>query len=168
VLDAQRINQADRARPGRGDPGAYLRAVLANDELALFCQPIRALHGAAGYPLAEALVRLRSEENALLPPGDFDGFGSNAVSLASLKTLRPRFIKVGGAISRQVLASAAAAAKMKAIVCIGKALGFGVIAECVEDQDVLACLSALGVGYAQGFGIHKPHPIGQFPAAAAA
>jgi EAL domain-containing protein (putative c-di-GMP-specific phosphodiesterase class I) len=37
-----------------------------------------------------------------------------------------------------------------------------VVAECVEDEDVLARLQAMGVGYAQGFGIHQPHPIDAF------
>src|SRR5258706_415031 len=45
--------------------GAY-----AARELVLFCQPIRALVG-AGYPMAEVLVRMRDEEKALLPPGEF-------------------------------------------------------------------------------------------------
>ena len=38
-------------------------------------------------------------------------------------------------------------------------MGFQVIAEMVEDQDILLRLKALGVGFAQGFGIQQPHPI---------
>ena len=41
----------------------------------------------------------------------------------------------------------------------------GTVAVCVEDQDILARLKALGVGYAQGFGIHEPLPIERLPAA---
>ena len=37
----------------------------------------------------------------------------------------------------------------------------GLIAECVEEDDVLARLKQLGVGYAQGFGIGRPRPIGE-------
>ena len=33
------------------------------------------------------------------------------------------------------------------------------IAECVEDEKVLAALKLLKVGYAQGFGLRKPEPI---------
>jgi len=36
----------------------------------LFCQPIRDLRG-GGYPMAELLVRMRDEEHALVPPGEF-------------------------------------------------------------------------------------------------
>jgi EAL domain-containing protein (putative c-di-GMP-specific phosphodiesterase class I) len=53
------------------DPHERLRAALVKDELSLFCQPIHSLSDAAGYPMAEALVRMREEETALLPPGDF-------------------------------------------------------------------------------------------------
>jgi EAL domain-containing protein (putative c-di-GMP-specific phosphodiesterase class I) len=33
------------------------------------------------------------------------------------------------------------------------------IAECVEEQDVMLRLKAMGVGYAQGFGVYQPQPI---------
>jgi len=52
------------------------------------------------------------------------------------------------------------------VLRVGEALGFSVIAECVEEQDVLARLKALGVGYAQGFGIYKPHLLDQLAAPA--
>jgi EAL domain-containing protein (putative c-di-GMP-specific phosphodiesterase class I) len=61
----------ERRLTARSDPHERLRAALAKDELSLFCQPIHALSDAAGYPMAEALVRMREEETALLPPGDF-------------------------------------------------------------------------------------------------
>jgi len=48
-----------------------LERALAADELTLFCQPIRALAAPRGYPMAEVLVRMRDEERALLPPGEF-------------------------------------------------------------------------------------------------
>jgi EAL domain-containing protein (putative c-di-GMP-specific phosphodiesterase class I) len=57
---------------GWDDPLASLRRALAQDELQLFCQPILALRpGPREYPIAEVLVRLREEEESLLPPGDF-------------------------------------------------------------------------------------------------
>lgn len=66
------ITQADEGLSGWADPLASLRRALDEDELQLYCQPIRALRGGgARYPMAEVLVRLREEEVALLPPGDF-------------------------------------------------------------------------------------------------
>jgi EAL domain-containing protein (putative c-di-GMP-specific phosphodiesterase class I) len=257
-VDEKFLDQMDQEFTGWSDPAARLHAALDNDELTLYYQPIRALTGAEGYPLAEVLVRMGKEEKALLPPGEFlpvfehygmmghldrwvvrtlarrvkelgskiprftinvsgqtledpdfpdyvaeqaratgiapgsmlfeideadllsnpraaellgvalkhigsgtliDGFGRRAVSFAPLKTMRAEFIKVDGSITRRVLAGGAAETKMKAVVRVGEALSMGVIAECVEEQDVLIRLKALGAGYAQGFGISRPQPI---------
>src|SRR5438046_10519624 len=53
------------------NPAERLHQALEKDEFTLFCQPILALTGAERYPMAEILVRLREEERALLPPGEF-------------------------------------------------------------------------------------------------
>src|SRR3954465_7407428 len=62
----------DSALVGWADPVQRLRTALDKDEFELFCQPILALQGGGErYPLAEVLVRLREEERALVPPGEF-------------------------------------------------------------------------------------------------
>jgi len=68
-------------------------------------------------------------------------------------------LKVAGTVIRNILRSGSAAAKLKAILRVGEVTGVGVVAECVEDEKVLAALTQQKVGYAQGFGIHKPEPI---------
>jgi EAL domain-containing protein (putative c-di-GMP-specific phosphodiesterase class I) len=93
-----------------------------------------------------------------------DGFGQRSVSFAPLKTLRIDFIKVDGSIVRNLLRSAVAEQKLKAMVRVGEAIRIGVIAECVEEAAILARLRELGVGFAQGFGIAQPAPIGRRPA----
>lgn len=256
-MDDGFLAEADRQLTGWKDPMARLRAALDKDEFTLYCQPIRAVVGPPGFPLAEVLVRLREEEKALLPPGEFlpifehygmmpeldrwvvrttvkrlalgskvprfsinvsghslesaefpravaaelmsagvagssllfeidepdalgkpaaagrfaaamkaigagimiDGFGRRAASFAPVKALRTDFIKVDGSIVRRILTSEQAGNKVKAIVRVSEALGCGVIAECVEEQDILLRLKALGVGYVQGFGVYRPHPI---------
>lgn len=93
-----------------------------------------------------------------------DGFGRRSVSFGPLKTMRVDFVKVDGAVVRNLLRGSVADQKMKAVVRVGEAIGIGVIAECVEEADILARLRALNVGYAQGFGIARPAPIAQRPA----
>ncbi len=88
-----------------------------------------------------------------------DGFGRRAASVAPLKALAPDYIKVDGSVTRRVLASDAATRKLQAIVKVAEALQVGIVAECVEEQDVLMRLKALGVGHVQGFGVFRPHPI---------
>ena len=239
------------------DPGEQLRKALAQDDLTLYCQPIVALTGGSGFPMAEVLVRLRQEEAALMPPGEFfpvfekyglmpeldrwvvrhavrhiaggsriprlsinvssqsladaafpktvamelvsagvsggallfeidekdslerleaaeqfargirtvgcglmlDGFGRQSTSFAAVKALKVDFVKVDGSITRKLLGDAAAERKLRAIQDVGNAVGFKLVAEMVEDQDILLRLKAMGVGYAQGFGIYQPHPI---------
>jgi EAL domain-containing protein (putative c-di-GMP-specific phosphodiesterase class I) len=93
-----------------------------------------------------------------------DGFGHRSVSFAPLKTLRVDFVKVDGSIIRNILRSEVARQKLTAMVRVGETIGVGVIAECVEDADVLAQLRVMHVGFAQGFGIARPAPIAQRPA----
>jgi EAL domain-containing protein (putative c-di-GMP-specific phosphodiesterase class I) len=259
-VDPNQRGDIDEGLSGFSDPAARLRQALEADEFALYCQPILALKGEQGHPMAEVLVRLREEEAALLPPGDFfpmfehygmmpeldrwvvrnvvkrlaagskiprftlnisaqtlqettfpifvgtelakkglaadavlfeidesdtldrlpaasrfaaavkgngggvliDGFGRRSVSFAALEALDPDYVKVDGGIVRKLLKSSIAATKMNAILKVAEATGMGIVAECVEEADILARLKALGVGFAQGFGIHQPQPIDSF------
>lgn len=88
-----------------------------------------------------------------------DGFGRRAASFAPLKTLRVDFIKVDGSITRRLLSSDTALNKLRTIVRVAQTINVDVIAEFVEDFDVLVRLYGLGVGYAQGFGVARPTPI---------
>ncbi|HKI64855.1 MAG TPA: EAL domain-containing protein [Burkholderiales bacterium] len=88
-----------------------------------------------------------------------DGFGRRSASFAPLKSLRVDYIKVDGSITRNILSSDIALNKLRAIVRVAQTIKVGVIAEFVEETDVLVRLHTLGVGYAQGFGIARPTPI---------
>ena len=242
---------------GWANPVQRLRDAVDKDEFELYCQPILALQGGERYPMAEVLVRLREEERALVPPGEFlpvfehyrmmpqldrwvvrhtvkriaqgsriprftvnlhgqtlddpefprfvagqlathqvaadrllfeldesdallrlgaamqfaaayraiggavlvDGFGRRSVSFVPIQQMAVQYVKVDGSITRKLLTSNVASTKMNAILRVSQALNFAIVGECVEDQDVLLRLKALGCGYAQGFGIYQPHPI---------
>jgi EAL domain-containing protein (putative c-di-GMP-specific phosphodiesterase class I) len=53
------------------DPVAYIKSALAQKQFSLYAQPMLALKGTQEFPMAELFVRMREEESALLPPGDF-------------------------------------------------------------------------------------------------
>jgi len=254
------IDGTDAGLAGWNDAGARLRQAFERDEFALYCQPILALQGAERYPLGEVLVRMREEEKAMLPPGEFlpilehyrmmpqldrwvvrnlakrlavgsklhcfsmnlssqtlddadfpkyvagvvkaagiaagavlfeieehellarpdrvagfveavrpcgagvliDGYGRKSVSFTPLKTSGAQYVKVDGSIVRKLLGSELARTRLNAILRVGKAMGVKVIAECVEEREVLDALKALEVDYAQGFGIVQPQPIDSF------
>src|SRR5947208_3974363 len=65
------LQRMDSELAGWTDPVRRLRDAIENDEFELYCQPILQFAGDERYPMAEVLVRLREEENALLPPGEF-------------------------------------------------------------------------------------------------
>ena len=87
------------------------------------------------------------------------GFGRRSVSLSSLTTLRPDFVKIDGRIVRSLNTGQASQKKLSAMVSIAKAVGFELIGECAEVSESLAHLREAGVDYAQGFGIQVPAPI---------
>lgn len=247
----------DSELAGWSDPVTRLRDALRKNEFELYCQPILALAVPEQPAMGEVLVRLREEERALLPPGEFipafehfgmmpqldrwvvfhtvqrlargsrilpltvnvsgqtlqdadflpyveaavrkygvparslafeldesdvlarldpavrfaaaarvlgcgvliDGFGRRAASFSPLKSLRVDFVKVDGSIVRKLLSSEVARTKMNAILRFAATLGVGVVAECVEEHDILAHLRQMKVSHAQGFGISPPQPI---------
>jgi EAL domain-containing protein (putative c-di-GMP-specific phosphodiesterase class I) len=260
LVDEKSIDGTSAELTGWPDALARLREALHKDEFALYCQPILALGREARYPMGEVLVRMREEERALLPPGEFlpafehygmmpqldrwvlrhvvrqlargsriarftvnvsgqtvrdadfasfaatelraagvpmnavmfeidesdvlaaveaaerfasavrvygggvliDGFCRRAVTFAPFKALRPHYVKVDGSVIRRILTHEPSLTKLKAVLRVCQALDIGVVAECVEEQDVLARLKSLDVGYAQGFGVVQPQPIANF------
>ena len=256
-MDERFLERMDSQLAGFADPVERLHRAIEKNDFELYCQPILQFTGEARYPMAEVLVRMREEERALLPPGEFlpvfehyrmmpqldrwvvrntvkrlargsrigrftvnisgqtledpefprfvaaqlssnkvpadtlgfevdegdillrpdaiaqfagacrstgvqlliDGFGRRCVSFTPLKDLAAQYVKVDGSVIRKILTSEVARTKMNAMLRVGEALGFQLVAECVEDQDVLVRLKAMGVAYAQGFGIYQPHPI---------
>jgi EAL domain-containing protein (putative c-di-GMP-specific phosphodiesterase class I) len=88
-----------------------------------------------------------------------DGFGRAQDYLASLELPCVQFVKVHGSLTRLLASDEAAAAKMYRLLRVTSELGVDVIAESVEDLEVLARLKTMKVRYAQGFGICRPQSI---------
>ncbi len=65
------LEELEKELTGWKDPPARLMQALERNELELFAQPILTLREPRNTPLAEVLVRMREEEEALLPPGMF-------------------------------------------------------------------------------------------------
>jgi EAL domain-containing protein (putative c-di-GMP-specific phosphodiesterase class I) len=157
------INLSNQTLEDATFPGSVAEALMASgvaggsllfeiDEASLLAHP-------------DAVERFGSAVGAIGCGLMIDGFGRRAVSFAPLKRLRVAYVKVDGVIVRKLLSGDSAERKLRAVLRVAEAIGFGVIAEMVEDQDILLRLKALGVGHAQGFGIHQPQPIHVFAAA---
>src|SRR5688572_18131380 len=70
-MDDKFLERMDSQLAGWADPVERLRHAIEKNEFSLYCQPIVSLGADGGYPMGEVLIRLREEESALLPPGDF-------------------------------------------------------------------------------------------------
>jgi len=88
-----------------------------------------------------------------------DDFGSGLSSFAYLKNLEVDYLKIDGVFIRDIAKDKVDRAMVESINQVGKILGMRTIAEFVEDDETVAILKNIGVDYAQGYGIGKPHPF---------
>jgi EAL domain-containing protein (putative c-di-GMP-specific phosphodiesterase class I) len=92
-----------------------------------------------------------------------DDFGSGLSSFSYLKNLPVDYLKIAGNFIQDINMDPVDFAMVDAINQIGHVMGLQTIAESVEDETVLARLRALGVDYAQGYGLHEPVLLAHLP-----
>lgn len=116
---------------------------------------------------ADAIACLADAERfarALKPRGcrfTLDGFGRARIGFDHVRALPLDFLKIDGSIILQILRVPEALAKVRAIQRVCKVIGVRTIAEMVESDGSLESLRAIGVDYAQGFGIAQPRLFSQ-------
>lgn len=172
----------DSKLAGWADPVARMRHAIEKDEFELYCQPILSLAGEAVYPMGEILVRMREEERALMPPGEFLPVMEHFRMMPQLDRWVVRtavkHLAAGSRIGRFTVNLSGqtledldfvrfVAAQLSSNHVSPDALAFE-----IDESDTLVRLGAalqlatayhaLGVGLAQGFGIYQPHPITTF------
>lgn len=91
-----------------------------------------------------------------------DDFGSGMSSFGYLKNLPVDYLKIDGSFVKEIANDVVASAMVEAINHIGRVMKLKTIAECVEDEATLAKVRAIGLDYAQGYGIARPHPLQQW------
>lgn len=88
-----------------------------------------------------------------------DDFGSGLSSFGYLKHMPVEYLKIDGSFVKDMAQDRIDESMVDAINRIGHIMGLETIAECVENDEILQRLTAIGVDYAQGFGICRPFPI---------
>lgn len=90
-----------------------------------------------------------------------DDFGSGFSSYGYLKNFPVDYIKIDGNFVRDLLSDQFDRAIVNSIHDVAAAMGIMTVAEYVESIDILHELRAMGVDYAQGYGIAKPKPLSE-------
>ncbi len=88
-----------------------------------------------------------------------DDFGSGLSSFAYLKNLPVDYLKIDGMFVKDIISDRIDHAMVKSINEIGQVMGMQTIAEFVENDEIKTMLTAIGVDYAQGYGIGRPQPF---------
>jgi EAL domain-containing protein (putative c-di-GMP-specific phosphodiesterase class I) len=96
-----------------------------------------------------------------------DDFGTGYGGFSYLKRLPVHFLKIDREFVRDALADAGSRHVVKAVVDLARGFGQKTVAEGVEDRATLQLLGRLGVDFAQGFGIARPHALDDDVAVAA-
>jgi diguanylate cyclase (GGDEF)-like protein/PAS domain S-box-containing protein len=93
-----------------------------------------------------------------------DDFGTGYSSLSYLKYLRADCLKIDKSFVDDLPADATSAAIIRAIVSLGRGLGFTLVAEGVETASQLAYLRSVGCDLVQGYLLARPMPATELEA----
>ncbi len=86
-------------------------------------------------------------------------FGQSTASMDLLKKIKVDHLKIDGGIVCNILYDDEELERAKGINQIARKLNIKTIAELVENDETIVQLRDIGIDYAQGFGIAKPHPL---------
>jgi diguanylate cyclase (GGDEF)-like protein len=104
----------------------------------------------------DKMAALLNRISALGCQFSLDDFGAGFSSWLNLRKLPISYLKIDGCFVRHVTENPGDPLFVKAINEVSQGLNIKTVAECVEDEQTLATIKALGVDYVQGFLIGKP------------
>lgn len=91
-----------------------------------------------------------------------DDFGTGVSSFGYLKELPVDYLKIDGSFIKDILTDEVGRAMVQSVSQIGQLMDVQVIAEYVENNEIIRMLRGFGVDFGQGYGISKPRPIEEF------
>ncbi|MGC1523411.1 MAG: EAL domain-containing protein, partial [Steroidobacteraceae bacterium] len=92
-------------------------------------------------------------------PMALDDFGSGMASFAYLRGFPVDYLKIDGEFVKDMTTDLVDYEIVEAIHNVGRVMGVKTVAESVENADILAALTLVGVDFAQGFHINRPAPM---------
>ncbi|SFC27600.1 diguanylate cyclase (GGDEF) domain-containing protein [Marinospirillum celere] len=91
-----------------------------------------------------------------------DDFGTGLATFDYLRSYEFDCLKIDGVFIRNLETSKVDQSMVRATCEVAKSLGLETIAEFVEGSSLIGMLTELGVNYAQGYGVGRPQPLGDF------
>ena len=88
-----------------------------------------------------------------------DDFGTGASSFGYLKNLPVDYLKIDGSFVRDIASDPLDRAMAETINRVGHIMNLRTVGEFAESEAVVGELRAMGVDFAQGYGVHKPQPL---------
>ena len=110
----------------------------------------------------EQATRFMVDLHALGCRVSLDDFGTGLASFEYLRQFHFDEIKIDGVFIRELASNKVDVSIVDAICKVAQTMQLKTVAEFVESSDLSEQLAGLGVDYAQGYGIGKPQPIGNF------
>ena len=123
---------------------------------AYICFEITETAAISNFSSASRFIRRLKERGCQFA---LDDFGSGLSSFSYLKNLAVDFLKIDGSFIQDIVNDVIDREMVKSIHQLGRVMGMETIAEFVENDEILAEIKAIGIDYAQGYGIAKPVPI---------
>jgi len=88
-----------------------------------------------------------------------DDFGTGVSSYAYLRQLPINYLKIDGIFIKDIVTDEISQEMVRSIKQIGHVMGLEIIAEYVENNEIVEVLNEIGIDYGQGYGISRPMPI---------
>ncbi len=88
-----------------------------------------------------------------------DDFGTGVSSYAYLRQLPINYLKIDGVFIKDIVTDEISQEMVRSIKQIGHVMGLEIIAEYVENDEIIEMLNEIGIDYGQGYGISRPMPI---------
>jgi EAL domain-containing protein (putative c-di-GMP-specific phosphodiesterase class I) len=143
------------------DESDFLKFVLdeiqqANINPAMLCFEITERVAIHNLDLARKFIKTLKDLGCSF---SLDDFGTGVSSFGYLKSLPVDYLKIDGSFIKDIINDVVAAEMVRSVNQVGHMMGIKVIAEYVENDQIIQLLREIGVDFGQGYGISKPIPM---------
>ena len=122
----------------------------------MLCFEITEQVAVSNLKLAETFIEtLRARGSSF----SLDDFGTGVSSYGYLRSLNVDYLMIDGIFIKDILSDNVARAMVQSIVQVGHTMGLKIIAEYVENEEIIEVLRMISIDYGQGYGISRPQPL---------